>query len=176
MTGRPTVLYVRQGEVRVSDQASACFSTVLGSCVAACMYDPIRRIGGMNHFLLPGADPKARDNIKYGLHLMEQLINTMMREGALKSRLRVHLFGGANVMPSLTGIGDSNASFARKFVADEHLTLAGADLGGTLGRRVHFEPDHGKVSVRLVKDFMRDEKPPQAPRRRPDRGGTLELF
>ena len=77
-------------------------TTILGSCVAACIYDPARGVGGLNHFLLPGADPRDRQNIKYGAYAMEQLINAVVRRGAQRGGLQAKLFGGASVVRSLS--------------------------------------------------------------------------
>ena len=75
------IINVIQGEFRVSKRPEDVITTILGSCVSACIYDPVRRIGGMNHFLLPGTDPRERQNIKYGAYAMEQLINALLRGG-----------------------------------------------------------------------------------------------
>lgn len=141
------VIHIIQGEFRVSDDPGIELATVLGSCVAACLHDPVRRIGGMNHFLLPGNDPQAGQNIKYGAHSMEQLINAMLRAGAQRNRLQAQLFGGGNVVAGLSGIGERNARFARDFVRDEGLSLVGEDLGGKTGRRLRFVPATGAARV-----------------------------
>ena len=91
---------VLQGQVRVSDDPGVELGTVLGSCVAACLFDSVARVGGMNHFLLaePPANHKAGDvDVHYGVYLMELLINEMLGQGALKSRIRAHLYGGAGL-------------------------------------------------------------------------------
>ena len=78
-----------QGEFRVSDDPQVVFTTILGSCVGACIRDPVRGVGGMNHFLLPGAEAgaDARDSERLGVHLMELLVNGLMRQGAHRDRL-----------------------------------------------------------------------------------------
>lgn len=144
MVDRPgTVLHIIQGQFRVSDSVDTEMTTVLGSCIAACLFDPFQKIGGMNHFLLPGNDPTAGNNVRYGAHSMEQLINAMLRAGAHRNRLEVQLFGGANVVQGLSRIGDSNATFARDFVRREGFLLREEDTGGRLGRRLRFRPATG---------------------------------
>src|SRR4051812_2754025 len=98
-------------------------STLLGSCIAVCLHDPVARVGGMNHFLLgePGRDERVPGNDKprYGVHAMELLINGMRAKGAVRGRLRAQVYGGANVVPALGPIGSNNAAFARRFLATE---------------------------------------------------------
>ena len=79
--GRPQVITVLQGQYRVSDRSDAVMSTILGSCVAACIYDPGTGVGGMNHFLLPGADTGQGGSVRYGVHAMELLINALLGGG-----------------------------------------------------------------------------------------------
>ncbi|WP_317055329.1 chemotaxis protein CheD [Roseovarius rhodophyticola] len=145
-----TKKHIVQGQFYVSEIPGEVISTILGSCVAACLHDPKTRLGGMNHFLLPGSDPNTNRNIKYGAHSMEQLINALLRRGAARNRLEVQLFGGANVVKGLSSIGDQNAAFARDFVQNEGFCLTYADLGGVNGRRLQFSPTTGRaVSVRF---------------------------
>ena len=146
-------VYVIQGEHHVSDQPDTVMTTVLGSCVAACLYDPVRRIGGMNHFLLP-EPPRSHDpgevDVHYGVYLMEILINEMIKCGARKERMRAHLYGGANLRPGMVEIGTANATFARNFLLNENIPLLREALGGKDGRRVEFRPASGKVRCRML--------------------------
>ena len=107
-----------QGEYKVSDDPDVVLTTLLGSCVAACIRDPVKGIGGMNHFLLPGGDVgSSRDSERIGVHLMELLLNGLMRQGAQRERLEAKLFGGARMMQGLSDIGAKNAAFAKTFPA-----------------------------------------------------------
>lgn len=171
------VIHVVQGQFHVSDRSEHELTTVLGSCVAACLHDPERKIGGMNHFLLPGSDPGAGQNIRYGAHSMEQLINALLRRGAHRDRLEARLFGGANVVKGLGRIGDSNSAFARDFVRQEGFALRQTDLGGITGQRVRFQPTTGFARVERL-DPARDKLPASEarPTRRPDATGSVELF
>ena len=166
---------VIQGQVRVSADPRIELTTVLGSCVAACLYDAEARVGGMNHFLL--AEPPAGGaNVDehYGVYLMEVLINGMLAKGARKARLRAHLYGGANLHPGMMRIGTANAEFARAFLKREAITLIREDLGGETARRVDFRPSTGQVRCRRVE---RAQAPETRPIPRPLRGsGDVELF
>jgi len=150
-----------QGEYKVSAETDVVFSTVLGSCIAACLHDPVRKIGGMNHFLLPGADPGAANNIKYGAHSMEQLINAMLRAGADRYSIQAQLFGGGNVMSGLSKIGAANAVFAKKFVQDEGFRLVETDIGGDKGRRLKFAPATGRAECVRMAPRVEDTLPPR---------------
>lgn len=168
-----------QGEFHVSDREGDMLTTILGSCVAACVFDPVRKIGGINHFLLPGADPRDGQNIKYGAYAMEQLINALLRAGANRARLEAKIFGGARVVQSLSNIGQNNADFAMKFLKDEGIRLTSQSLGGTQGRRVRFWPASGRAQVLLLDSTFADPVKPAAVQRRPpvaEVAGEVDLF
>ena len=172
-----TRLTVLQGQARVSAGPRVEFSTVLGSCVATCLFDPEEQVGGMNHFLL--AEPPAgggADSIDahYGVYLMELLINEMLANGANKGRLRAHLYGGANLYPGMAAIGTANAAFARTFLLRERITLVREDMGGNNARRVDFRPASGMVRCRSVANTL---APEERPTHRPVVAmGEVELF
>jgi chemotaxis protein CheD len=171
-TTRITVL---QGQARVSAGPRVEFSTVLGSCVATCLFDPEEQVGGMNHFLLaePPAGGSGVDE-HYGVYLMELLINEMLANGASKQRLRAHLYGGANLYPGMAAIGTANAQFARAFLARERITLVREDLGGNAARRVDFRPSSGMVRCRTVANTLASEERPSL--RPVVATGEVELF
>ena len=166
-----------QGEHVVVTEPSTVVSTVLGSCIAVCLQDKAARIGGMNHFLLgepsPGQPLGPEDLQHYGLHAMELLINAMMQRGAVRSRLKAHVYGGATMVAGLGSIGSSNAAFARRFMETEGIAIGRLDVGGTHARRVEFLPYEGKVRSTVVLDAG----PVMAmPAPAPAVGGELELF
>lgn len=147
------------GHHLVSDDKDVMMVTTLGSCVAACIHDPVARVGGMNHFLLPEGpahddspfgDP-ADAAARYGGVAMERLINALLAQGARRERLAVKVFGGARVIESRYDIGEANARFVLDYISKESLILAGADLGGTAARRVHYFPAAGKAIRRLLR-------------------------
>lgn len=142
---------VVQGEFRVSDDPEEEFSTILGSCVAVCLHDPVLRMGGMNHFLLPFGDDRGEDRpVRYGLFAMELLINALMKKGASKARLQAKIFGGAKIVSELRNVGASNATFAREFLQTERIECLAQHVGGTNTRRVIFCPATGAARMMLI--------------------------
>lgn len=125
-------------------------STLLGSCVAVCLFDPVARIGGMNHILLPGKSDMKKFNAtaRYGVNAMEILITQMMKLGTKRSRMVAKAFGGAHVMPDLSpnfGVGEEIAAFVVKFLKNENMKLVSCDFGGRDIRKIHFHTDSGDV-------------------------------
>ncbi|MFN4155263.1 MAG: chemotaxis protein CheD [Paracoccaceae bacterium] len=136
---------VIQGEYLVSSDPQDVLSTILGSCVAAFLRDPVAGIGGLNHFLLPGNDPSDRNAMKYGLNAMELLINSLINAGARRDRLEGKLFGGGRMVPGLTDIGAANGRFAEEFLRREGIRYLGGSLGGDHGRKIRVWPVSGQV-------------------------------
>lgn len=147
---------ITQGESYISADNNEVLTTVLGSCVAACIRDPVRRIGGMNHFLLPEGSGHDSSALRYGVHAMECLINALLSRGAARERLEAKLFGGANVMASLAGVGWRNAEFAERFLEQEGICVVGGDLRGTAPRRIQFWPTTGRArQLAIATDVQR---------------------
>lgn len=169
---------VIQGTTYVTDDSQVVLTTVLGSCVACCLFDPFAKVGGMNHFLL--SEPRAgtiRDSSeaeRYGLYAMELLVNDMLKHGASRSRMRAHLYGGANLHSGMQAIGTNNASFARKFLEDDGIQLSHSHLGGTSARRVDFRAALGQARCRVVESEMPVEV--RRPAIAPAKLGEVELF
>jgi chemotaxis protein CheD len=174
----PQRISVTQGEFRVVDNPEVVLTTILGSCVAACMRDPVAGVGGMNHFLLAEASGFQKDSelVRYGAYAMELLINGLLSRGARRERLEVKLFGGAKLFDGLQDVGDSNAAFAERFIRDEGMNLVGSSLRGRLARRIEFWPVSGRVRHRFVDEQPPVEAPTPAPARAPQDSGALELF
>ena len=151
---RGIVTTVHQGDCHVSAD-DVTFSTVLGSCVSACVRDRVSNIGGMNHFLLAEQSGSARDrygaSARYGAFAMEQLINKVLSQGSgKKANLEIKVFGGGNINASLNDVGAKNIEFVRGFLTAEGYSLSGEDLGGTYARRVLFKPKSGRVFVKRL--------------------------
>ena len=135
-----------QGEQCVSADPQVMISTLLGSCVAACMRDPVAGVGGMNHFLLPGRRGGSEaDGVRFGVHAMELLVNALLGAGARRDRLEGKLFGGAHMMDGLADVGRQNSDFAMSFLAAEGIRYLGGSLGGAAARRVQFWPASGRA-------------------------------
>lgn len=144
-----TNITVMQGQIEISSNPRAVLSTILGSCVATCMWDPHAGIGGMNHFLL--AQGGGKTDVKYGAYAMEMLINRLLRAGAQRNALQCKLFGGAALSGFGGDIGHKNAQFARNFVADEGIICIAESLEGNKPRRLRFSPTTGKVQLLFVR-------------------------
>ena len=131
--------------------------TLLGSCVAVCLFDPVSNLIGMNHFLLAN-DKLQRSSLRdpragyYGVHAMELLINSLVKLGAKKSRLKAKVFGGANVLKTIDGdipnhydVGHLNVDFGLAFLTRERIPIVSTDVRGNTGRIIYFDP--GDFSV-----------------------------
>jgi len=129
-------------------------TTLLGSCVAVCLYDPKLRLAGMNHFLLPSRTVSSGDDtdvILAGDYSMEVLLNTMVNKGAAKQRLVAKAFGGGTIVTSiLMAIGQRNADFAKEWLEREGIPLTAQDFGGAWSRKVIFTPDGGDAFCRRL--------------------------
>ena len=132
-------------------------TTVLGSCVAACLHDPQAGVAGMNHFMLPAeAEEQPRthaDAMRYGEYAMDVLLRELLRAGARRERLHAKVFGGGAVLPTMTtlNIGDRNADFVLQYLRKEGIAVAAQDLRGPHARRVCFMPSTGKAVVRKLR-------------------------
>jgi chemotaxis protein CheD len=145
---------IRIGGVFASDRA-AVVRTVLGSCIAVCLYDPVSRVGGMNHYMLPSSDDVLHqdDPARYGLQAMEVLLGSMQKLGARRDRLVAKLFGGGHVFATASADGSvplRNIEFIRTYVREEKLKVVSQDLGGNAPRAVHFYTHTGKALVKLL--------------------------
>lgn len=147
------IIKVKPGEYYVSG-ADEPITTTLGSCVAVCVRDKRLKIGGMNHFMLPGHldcdgdTPCTSGSARYGNYAMEHLINTLYSQGARRADLEFKVFGGGAVLRNDTQVGESNIRFLRAFLAKEGYSIASEDLGGTAARRVMYFPVSGRAMVK----------------------------
>lgn len=144
------------GEYYVTSK-NMVLTTVLGSCVSACVRDSTAGIGGMNHFMLPeDADPTSRDTaaaMRYGAYAMEMLLNELFKAGARRERLEAKVFGGGAVLANMPmlNIGERNAAFVLRYLQMEQVRIAAQDLRGRLPRRVNYFPETGRVTVRKLR-------------------------
>jgi len=174
------------GEHYVTLHPDEMLVTVLGSCVSACIRDPVAGLGGMNHFMLPesldGRWGNASANLRYGNFAMEQLINDILKGGGRRERLEIQVFGGGNVLVGTTAIGDANADFVEGYLATERLPIAARHLRGNFPRRVHYFPSTGRVMLmelrRRQDDLMlgAEELYRTLLRKSADISGPAELF
>lgn len=129
-------------------------STVLGSCVAACIHDPVTGVGGMNHFMLPEGDMQspASATMRYGAFAMEVLINELLKAGASRDRLEAKVFGGGAVLAAMQqmNIGERNGQFVLNYLKTEGIPVKAQDLGDVHARRINYFPRDGRVMVRKM--------------------------
>ena len=139
---------VLPGEFFVSDQ-DLLIVTTLGSCIAACLWDRERRIGGMNHFMLPEGDA---DSGRYGSYAMELLINQLLKRGASRSTLEAKVFGGGAVIASMTSInvGERNTQFVLDYLRTERIPVVSKDVLDICARKVCLLPASGKALVKRL--------------------------
>lgn len=144
------IVNVHAGDCFVTDKKDEIATTVLGSCIAACIRDPIAKVGGMNHFLLPGNETTQSDSLRFGAFAMEQLINEILKRGGQRERLEIKIFGGGNVIKSSAMIGTKNADFVRDYLRTEGIPIVSEDVGGELPRKVRYYPVTGRAMVRKL--------------------------
>ena len=143
-------LYI--GGVHASN-APTVIKTLLGSCIAVCLWDPLTRAGGMNHFLLPDGGGPGGDLTRFGVHAMDVLIGATMKAGGDRRRFVAKVFGGAHVLdlgePD-TSVPRRNISFVREYLEAEGFPVIAADVGGIHPRHVHFHTATGRACVKCV--------------------------
>ena len=154
---------LRAGEYYTSNNGEI-LHTILGSCIAACIYDQEKKIGGMNHYLLPGIihpDEIITSEVgRYGMYAMELLINELIKRGAKRENLAAKVFGGGNVLEFRKTDGDvtgSNIKFAKKYFELEGIPVQKEDMGGNNGRIVLFFTDTARVLLKKF-DMKKDLK------------------
>jgi chemotaxis protein CheD len=139
-------------------------STLLGSCVAVCMYDKTAGIGGLNHFMLPNLQrsPNSEvDALLAGDYCMEALLNGLLAQGARKARIEAKAFGGGTIIESLArgvGIGKRNADFTREWLERENIPLVASDFLGPWSRKILFVPQNGDAYCRRMVTSMATEE------------------
>jgi len=166
-------------------RGEATISTVVGSCVSTCLWDPVERVGGMNHFMLPGEPAPASPwgvSARFGVHAMELLINEMVHLGADRRRLVAKVFGGAQVLQGFDtlDVGGMNSKFVLDFLREEGIRLAAQDLLGVSPRKLHLFPETGKVRMKRLhlqpNDVVQREREYRKTLESGTPSGDIELF
>jgi chemotaxis protein CheD len=164
-----TLVMLTAGEYFATKHGEVLY-TIVGSCIATCIYDTERKVGGMNHFLLPGMihpDEMLSSEVgRYGMYAMELLIGELIKLGAQRKALKAKLFGGGKVLTFRRDDGDvtgSNIRFARKFLELEGIATVNEDVGGNKGRKIMFHTDTNRVflkrfSVRKERRAIQEEQ------------------
>ena len=136
-------------------------TTVLGSCVSACIRDRVFGIGGMNHFMLPlsegkgwgGASDFTSTATRFGNYAMEHMINDILKHGGHKKQLEAKIFGGGRMMDAQTDIGRTNIDFVCSYLKTEGIPVLAQDVGDIYPRKVIYFPESGKVRVKKLKSM-----------------------
>ncbi len=148
--GQRQAVFLHPGRIFVSPEPSTV-RMILGSCVAVCLWDPRRRTGGANHFLLPY---QGSDSPEFGDVAIQQLIEKLREMGCTPAGLMAKLFGGSCVIEGLqskeTHVGTRNVCLAKKLLGSEGIPIVAEDVGGQRGRRVIFQTDDGSAWVRRL--------------------------
>ncbi len=176
------------GEFYVSNQGEI-ISTVLGSCISACIRDKFTGVGGMNHFMLPSSaeqsdswsNSKVSASARYGEWAMEYLLNEIYKNGGQKRNLEVKIFGGGKILKSMTDIGHKNIVFVLEFLAREGLEVVSQDVGDDCPRKVLYFSDTGKVKMKRLRSIHNEtiekrEKAYIQTINKEDSSGDVELF
>lgn len=127
--------------------------TVLGSCVSVCLWDPIRKIGGINHYMLPLWNGEGLASPKYGNIAIPKLIERLVDLGCEKKRLNAKVFGGSEmfkVTGALMHIGERNIVLAQDVLNEENIPIIASDLGGKAGRKLIYDTGSGSVSMKRI--------------------------
>jgi len=156
-TNNKIVAKILPGELYIT-QIDEMITTVLGSCISACIRDPSANVGGMNHFMLPISKDlgllKSKDTsaaARYGNFAMEQLINEILKHGGKRENLEVKLFGGGRVLSHMTDVGKRNIEFALEYLQLEGLNLVTKDLGDIFPRKIQYDPLTGKARMKKLR-------------------------
>lgn len=173
---------VLPGEYFVSNQ-NVMINTVLGSCIAACIWDSRAGLGGMNHFMLPDSDASDVSG-RYGSYAMELLINEMMKAGARRESLQAKVFGGGQVMHGFTtlNVGERNTKFVLDYLRTERIPVLSQDVLDIYPRKVCFFPVSGKAMVKRLAHahpealMVQEKKGNAATVAQSTAGGSVDLF
>jgi chemotaxis protein CheD len=173
---------VLPGEYFVSKEDMVVM-TVLGSCIAACIWDGTARIGGMNHFMLPDGD-SGESSGRYGSYAMELLINEMLKLGARRETMQAKIFGGAQVMAGFTtmNVGERNTEFVLDYLAMEKIPVVSQDVLDIHPRKVCFFPVTGKALVKRLAHShpetlaVEERRGNAASVAKSNAGGSVDLF
>lgn len=131
-------------------------TTVLGSCVSVCLYDPVNSVGGMNHYMLPGDTGKPGDaengSARYGTTAMELLLKHVLLLGAERAHLAAKIFGAGRVMDGVSDVGRKNADFAVRYLTERNIRIVAVDVGDNYPRKICFFPATGQVFVKRIQN------------------------
>jgi len=177
------IIHVAAGEYKQTYHQNYLLSTILGSCVTACIRNPDTGYGGMNHFMLPAntnGSTITNNSLRYGSFAMESLINEVLSRGCSRENLEIKVFGGANIIGH-SNVGSKNADFVEEFLHNEGYTIAARDLRGDCARRIIYSPYTGRVNMLVLnrhhdKGVFEEEKKYKKTLDKQPVEGTIDLF
>lgn len=150
-------IFIHVGQIHIGFSPTE-ISTVLGSCVAVCLFDKYKMVGGMNHYLLPLWNGNGLQSPKFGNVSIPRMVQSMMDIGCNPSNMEAKIFGGASININSSGedfmIGKRNALTAKEILADYKIPIIAEDCGGTTGRRIMMRSDTGKVLLKYSSSSM----------------------
>lgn len=149
------IVHITIGGVHATNEPTV-IRTTLGSCISACLFDPVAGIAGMNHFMLPSV-VNGDDSLRFGVHAMDHLIGKLMRLGADRARFQAKVFGGGHVLntrESDDSVPRRNVRFIREYLDDDGIPIVAEDLGGYVARNIEFDTSTFKVKVRKLKGLV----------------------
>jgi len=152
--------FIHVGQIHI-DSAPAAISTVLGSCIAVCLYDVRLGIGGMNHYLLPFWNGNGLQSPKFGNIAIPKLIEAMMMRGSMLQTMEAKIFGGASMNISITDsmmIGQKNILVAKEILKEYKIAIVAEDVGGQSGRKIQFDLGRGKVLLKYASRSDSEER------------------
>jgi len=174
---------VLPGEYFVHDE-DVIIMTTLGSCIAACLWDRVAKVGGMNHFMLPDAGSGSPDGGRYGSFAMELLINELLKRGATRSTLEAKVFGGGAVISGMStlNVGERNTQFVMDYLKTERIPIVSKDVMEIYPRKVCFLPASGKAMVKRLAPtsaenlVAQDRDAAMKAKSSTSAGGSVDLF
>jgi chemotaxis protein CheD len=150
-TSERATAYLHPGQLLVAADSCAV-TTILGSCVAVCLWDPVTKIGGINHFLLPSFSGEGMASPRFGNIAIKELLDQLAQLGSQKHNLLAKMFGGACVLEAFRNrqhhLGTKNIEIAHELLKSESIPLVGHDVGGQRGRKLIFHTDDGTAWVK----------------------------
>jgi chemotaxis protein CheD len=143
----PAQIFTSKTPIRVN--------TILGSCVAVCLFDPYTKIGGINHYMLPYWNGQGLASPKYGNFAIEKLVEKMLSYGCNKSNLQAKIFGGGEVIEQKHQffIGERNIQVAKEMLEEYHIPIIGSSVAGKQGRKIEFITSTGEVKQRYIQNY-----------------------
>ncbi|MBN2521264.1 MAG: chemotaxis protein CheD [Bacteroidales bacterium] len=152
MSGQNSMYYLYPAALYASTEPMY-IHTILGSCVAICLWDSVLKIGGMNHYMLPLWNGQGLASPKYGNIAVNKLYEKMIAMGSSHKNLKAKIFGGSDVLGNngnFFSIGERNIEIAKTLLHEYNLPVISSDLGGQQGRKIRFYTYTGEVNLKYI--------------------------